>query len=754
MNGVSEALLEELLAQAKTQTQLLQKLARGFSMPSGGGGGGSGGAASAVASLGPMGIAAKAATGAFSILSTVVGGAFNIFKSLVGAAFDLAQRFADFGKQAVTAGVKLSDFYNQFESVPLVGRLFRLAGTILQVNEAAMEMYRSVSTVGATFGGSLDQAQKAAGMAGLTFDEFGKVIRSNSQALAMFAGNTENGATALARMNRTFMLGTDQAGRNILGLGVKFDEAAGFLSSYMGRLASTGDARNKSDEEVIKGAREYVFQLDSLARLTGIEREEADKRAKALRDDRAFNAYLAGLSENERQRAQTYLETMSIVNPEGLKQAQYAIMGLSMPADEYGQSLIATGQANELNAEQVQKLIKGEYTLSQVKEMAAAKTLREGENFNKFARENIQLAKLGGINLNNGAMGFAMTVKNSGKTLEESLKEVGNQQIAASQGSARAQAETELRTRDLGRSLLNLAAGVIGPLMPFLRQLSDMFIKLAQTVMPIFSAALKRLSDWLQEKFKEYESVFKKDGLSGVFEQLKSDAATLWDTVAPAVGRAFDKLAQMLKPIFSDLLGDVVNTLLYEMSGGILGENPERRELRQAADAIKDKMNALNERFLKGTPDSAERQAKVAEWNALRQEWIKANNDLTNWRGNVNNSTGFMKWTQMADPRNWMRDNPPPPPQPPKRHGGTIGMTGNWWEKETKDIEVQAGETVLTQAQLGQIVDTAGSNKLAVQVERLNSLTAQMLVYLKQTADNTAKTHRAASAMSGNAFVM
>ena len=77
-------------------------------------------------------------------------------------------------------------------------------------------------------------------------------------------------------------------------------------------------------------------------------------------------------------------------------------------------------------------------------------------------------------------------------------------------------------------------------------------------------------------------------------------------------------------------------------------------------------------------------------------------------------------------------------------------MTGSWWEKESGPVNIQAGESVLTQSQLSQIVDTAGSNKLAEQIERLNSLSAEMLVYLRETAQNTRDTTRAARSLNGN----
>jgi hypothetical protein len=89
---------------------------------------------------------------------------------------------------------------------------------------------------------------------------------------------------------------------------------------------------------------------------------------------------------------------------------------------------------------------------------------------------------------------------------------------------------------------------------------------------------------------------------------------------------------------------------------------------------------------------------------------------------------------------------------PEVRHSGTIGMTGNWWEKKDATLNVQAGESVVTQSQMEQIVNTASQSGMAQSIQQLNSLTAQMLAVMKQTADNTKRTYDATRALNGDLF--
>jgi hypothetical protein len=86
------------------------------------------------------------------------------------------------------------------------------------------------------------------------------------------------------------------------------------------------------------------------------------------------------------------------------------------------------------------------------------------------------------------------------------------------------------------------------------------------------------------------------------------------------------------------------------------------------------------------------------------------------------------------------------------RHSGTIGMTGNWWEKKDATLAVQAGESVVTKSQMDQIINTASQTGMAESIQQLNSLTAQMLSVMKQTADNTKRTYDATRALNGDLF--
>lgn len=53
---------------------------------------------------------------------------------------------------------------------------------------------------------------------------------------------------------------------------------------------------------------------------------------------------------------------------------------------------------------------------------------------------------------------------------------------------------------------------------------------------------------------------------------------------------------------------------------------------------------------------------------------------------------------------------------------------------------------------MDQIVNTASQSGMAESIQQLNSLTAQMLAVMKQTADNTKRTYDATRALNGDLF--
>jgi len=94
------------------------------------------------------------------------------------------------------------------------------------------------------------------------------------------------------------------------------------------------------------------------------------------------------------------------------------------------------------------------------------------------------------------------------------------------------------------------------------------------------------------------------------------------------------------------------------------------------------------------------------------------------------------------------------PPVLPQRHSGTLGMTGNWWEKENQVVELQAGETVATPSQIAQIVGSASQNGFAQGISALNNTMNTLIAISRKIEENSRANVSATKQLSNNAFAM
>jgi hypothetical protein len=754
MNGVAETLLEELLAQTKTNTQLLQKMAKSFSGSGGAGGGAAGGvgaaaaAAGLVSSFNPLSLGIKAITGSFNLLKSIVGGIVNIFSTLASATIGVVKNLVDFGKRAMEAGVRLSDFLNVFGGLPIVGNLFKIGASISQIAEGILESYRNISGVGATFGGDIMAVTKAAAQAGLTIGEFTRIVRQNSEIFSFFGGTVQNGVNLFSSSVRKMLAPDSVTGISILGLGVRFDEAAEYLAGYMMNLTQTGDTQRMSSEEIAAAGREYIVQLDGLARLTGQERKQLDEKMKAARLDQNFQAYLASLEPEQRKVVARMVETASAISPDLGKEVRARFLGVTAPVTEMGKSLAASGSSFMYDINLFRKAMNSGMSEAQAHAYMLELTAKLGMNQAQLIEKAPYILESGFITLDAAVTGLGNRANRAGGSLQKAFEDIEKEQRQASSGSAEAAARTELAMRDLGNAFNQAFLDAAGNLIPVVQSLgmqmgnlvSKFIVPLAKAVAPLVDQFLKWI-DSLAEMRKagaSWTDVFKQ-----AFEDIGKQMSKLWDVIKGPIKEAFGKIQDFLTPFFQKLLIHMeyyIDRWIDEKIGGINQKDEAERltkrnyelALISQKQADQEELSAANSELIKAAVARKELLLKHHGYT-VKGERIPS--------GTVRDEVLAIDKVLASIPN--MAAN---------RHSGTIGMTGNWWEKEDTTVNIQAGETVLTQSQLSQIMDTAGQNNLAIEVRKLNTLSAQMLEYLKQTADNTRQSTRATRALNGNAF--
>jgi hypothetical protein len=278
-NAATESTLRELVS-----------IMKGIKKNTGGGGAGGGGGTTTDAPGGPTSALGKAANMTGKALGTmaktagvVVGGFDTLSKVTTG----IIQSFANVGDSVESAA-------GIFKGIPIVGTVF---GAVASAAQKVTDSYLPVAKSGATFGGSINSFAASASAAGMTMDKFGAMVSRNGAGMLGLASNTEEGAKRFAQISKTLRTTSG----DLYALGYSTEDINQGLATYSANLRAQGLQGKKSNAELAAGAKNYLKEIDMLAKITGEERSAKEAQMKALLADAQFNAAMAGKDENVRK---------------------------------------------------------------------------------------------------------------------------------------------------------------------------------------------------------------------------------------------------------------------------------------------------------------------------------------------------------------------------------------------------------------------------------------------------------------------
>lgn len=256
--------------------------------------------------FGKIGFAAGAVT---SGLTKLTGATVGLSESAMGAA-DALSRLD--GSASGVAQI--------FSGIPLFGKAFT---AVAGAADDVVKSYNSVSQSGATFGGSISNFSRAASEAGMNMSEFAALIKSNGEGMLGFGTTTEGGAKNFAAVSKTLR----SANSELYALGFSTQDINSGLANYGALLRQQGLQGKKSNEELAKGAKDYLKEMDALAKITGEERSAKEAQAKKLAADAQFQASMMGLNEDVRN---SFRNT---------------VLGLPGPLQDFTKDMLANGVA-------------------------------------------------------------------------------------------------------------------------------------------------------------------------------------------------------------------------------------------------------------------------------------------------------------------------------------------------------------------------------------------------------------------------
>ena len=228
-----------------------------------------------------------------------------------------------------------------------------VAKYMVDVYDDGINSFIRLSKVGGVASDGIQGVTKNFDAMGLPMAKYQKLVESNSKAFAAMGGTVARTAGIIA--NELGALKTQKLDQDLRNLGMSSEEIADTMVSYADLQRMIGNRQYMDSERLRQGTLAYGKELDEIARLTGMSREEA---AKAAEEANRNARYLALQRQLEREGKTEELANLRRLN------AVYKQHGL-----EKGFQDMATGMMNTQEAIQLFNASQGQayYSTMQVK---------------------------------------------------------------------------------------------------------------------------------------------------------------------------------------------------------------------------------------------------------------------------------------------------------------------------------------------------------------------------------------------------
>ena len=154
------------------------------------------------------------------------------------------------------------------------GNIINTVGPMLTAElQRASEAYRAAGAVGALGAEGMSGLGRQAVQAGLSFSTFSKVAADGAEGLAFAFGDSATGVQRFADASQAMQ----PFRRGLLAMGVSAEQQNELTAKYLALEARRGNIEGRNARDLAQGSRNYIKQLTTLSRITGMSVDEAQK---------------------------------------------------------------------------------------------------------------------------------------------------------------------------------------------------------------------------------------------------------------------------------------------------------------------------------------------------------------------------------------------------------------------------------------------------------------------------------------------
>jgi hypothetical protein len=646
-----------------------------------------------------------------SILGDVAAGAVKTLGNLT----NLAGEF-------LNGTAVVSSTFAAFKDLPLgLGVVAGLFEKIAIFQEEGLDGYRQLTNSGINLAGGLTELRTQAASVGLTFQEYGEVMRKNSESIARMGVSMDDANRAFRAVNNSLTVGG--LDNQLLYMGMNFQQINDLTASYIQVNAGLTNSQRRNNNLITSSVVEYGKQLDALSRLTGKQREEIAKELEQATQDAMWQDYLLSLDEKARANANAAIMNAGV---QGGKAAQDAIKAMFMglpPLTEAARIYTATmTQGTAALEEQVRIALNGR-TLAE-NQLALDRQMARAIKGNITDLEQFRTVLQAGGFTGDALAEAMIDVQRSVQLYRQKELDTEDAIVAALQDARRKQVrltneqvENALKAE---QTMKQTSQAVMAALLPAIEKLSK----------PITNLAIK-------------------------FSNL------IIDNIDP-LGRGLLKLAEYMENMFTEegrqkIINDLGNLLADLMKALFKAAGSKLFNQSEDLTAYQNFMNAVNSMLPHAYAMEAMGIPVFNDPNRAPQQSVSVESD---------------PYQQLSSGNE----------QIPARSTGSLGSTGKLFENfgNSSLLEAHGYEAIMTPAQLGDLLksertetakeivpmvtqpndDETRSRKesleqgktLVTEIQTLNKQTADMIRYLRETSDHTRKNLDAIRGLNGNLF--
>tara|TARA_B100000579_G_scaffold358521_1_gene314924 strand:- start:76 stop:2253 length:2178 start_codon:yes stop_codon:yes gene_type:complete len=279
--------------------------------------------------------------------STNLRGHFTKFGKSVGMTDYLAVKFGKglettagftgkLGKAMYEGTGQIQDFTDTLKEFgPIGDMLARLGSTI----GGSLDMYRTLSDVGASFSQNLITMRETAARAGLPLEDFANMIGKNSEELAKLFGTTSQGAIEFSNLSRQLRTTYIQ---DLAPLGLTVEQLNEQLLTSFTLNRRSGTFQLMTDNQRIASGAALIKQMDRLAKLTGAQRDAIAEQLEAQLSNARFLAAIGDMPKEIRDQMQLFSAGIATIAPDLETGLLDLIANSGVPVTQAAQDLVKT----------------------------------------------------------------------------------------------------------------------------------------------------------------------------------------------------------------------------------------------------------------------------------------------------------------------------------------------------------------------------------------------------------------------------